>query len=45
MWLTLTSAFDSVNHEIILWKLKHQFKIDGHWSATEVFCELPPAQV
>ena len=24
-----SKAFDSVNHEIILWKLKHQFKIDG----------------
>ena len=29
VYFDFSKAFDSVNHDIILWKLKHQFKIDG----------------
>ena len=29
VYFDFRKAFDSANHDIILWKLKHQFKIDG----------------
>ena len=29
VYFDFSKAFDSVNHDIILWKLKHQFEIDG----------------